>query len=506
MNIVLIMSDTFRRDNLACYGPTLAKTPSLDKLAQQSYIFDNAICGSFPTLPNRIDIMSGRFSFIEYEWGPLPAERIAVQQLLGLSDYTTMMIADNPHLMENGNNYGRGFSGWEWIRGQESDLWYTSPKNPKLPPSTKNRCGIYSPVPNILRNRSWWTCEEDRHAPRTIQTACRWLELNQDLDKFFLYIDLFDPHEPWDAPQHYLDLYEKEYHGAELVYPHYDYWREFLTEEELRHCRALYLAEVTMVDHWIGVLLDKLNELGMDEDTAIIFTSDHGYLFGEHDLTGKSRMVELDDRRTIEAVPMVQDIRAVPLLIHLPEQRTSAHIAGLVQSPDLMPTVLEMAGVLSSQVMEGQTGVQALQCGMFVADTWKFAPRTLHGRSLMPLIRGETERIRDIAVSSNTIIHHTPVFAKSAVVTEDGWCLHYSGKYTESGAKGRLNRNVVPDVQDARIPIAPALYNLQSDPDEERDVIDSNQKLALEIHSRYVQFLESVGAPESHLAGRRQLR
>ena len=118
MNVILVMSDTFRCDNLSCYGPTTVKTPRLDQFAQQSCVFTNAYLGSFPTIPNRLDIMSGRFSFIDRDWCPLPAETVTVQQILSASGVTTQLICDNPHLIEMGFNYERGYDGWEWIRGQ----------------------------------------------------------------------------------------------------------------------------------------------------------------------------------------------------------------------------------------------------------------------------------------------------------------------------------------------------------------------------------------------------
>jgi arylsulfatase A-like enzyme len=506
MNIVFITSDTFRRDALSCYGPSAAKTPHLDALAQQSYIFDRAFLGSFPTVPNRLDIMTGRFTFIDHEWCPLPATAITLQQILGASGVTTMMTVDNPHLIEDGFNYCRGFHGWEWIRGQESDLWYTSPKEVKLPSGVGKNRGLKLRLPSIVRNSSWWTCEEDRHAPRTIRSACKWLELNQDQEKFFLYIDLFDPHEPWDAPQHYLDLYEKDYHGLEVPYPRYDFWREFLSEEELNHCRNLYLAEVSMVDHWVGVLLDKLEELGLSEDTAVIFTSDHGYLLGEHEIIGKSRIVDFPDgKQKIEAVPLYHDIRSTPLLIRVPGQSAGPHIPALVQSPDLMPTILELAGVASTRVVNGQASFQALQCGMFVTDTWQFTPEILHGRSLLPLMRGETSRLRDLAVSSFTLKQHTSVLSKGAVITEDGWCLHYSGHYDESGAPGRMFRQAVMSVEEARMPVEPLLFDLNTDPTEQHNLFASDRPLAAEIHARYVRWLEELGTPEENLSGRRVL-
>ena len=125
MNVIFVMTDTFRYDALSCYRPTEAKTPRLDSFAEEAFVFDNAYLGSFPTVPNRLDIMSGRFSFIEYEWCPLPAETVTFQQVLSASDVVTAIILDNPHLLEAGYNYSRGFDGFEWIRGQETDPWKT---------------------------------------------------------------------------------------------------------------------------------------------------------------------------------------------------------------------------------------------------------------------------------------------------------------------------------------------------------------------------------------------
>lgn len=175
MNIILVMSDTFRYDNLSCYGPTQVKTPSLDRFAQEAFVFDNAYLGSFPTIPNRLDVMSGRFSFIDREWSPLTNESVTLQQVLGVSGVITYMIVDNPHLLEMGYNYSIGFSAFEWIRGQETDVWRTSPTSVRLPNGRKNRSRDFI-VANYLRNTAWWGKEEDHFAPRTIRAACQWLE------------------------------------------------------------------------------------------------------------------------------------------------------------------------------------------------------------------------------------------------------------------------------------------------------------------------------------------
>ena len=504
MNVILVMSDTFRHDNLSCYGPARVKTPRLDAFARDAFVFENAYLGSFPTIPNRLDIMSGRFSCVDHEWCPLPAETVTLQQVLSASGVATQMTVDNPHLLEMGYDYSRGFDGWEWIRGQEGDHWRTAPRHIKLPPDdgkTRSRNNI---VPIYARNTAWWQYEEDRFAPRTISAACKWLEENQDQDKFFLYVDLFDPHEPWDAPQKYVRQYDPTWTGEDLIYPNYGFWKEFLTPRELEHIQAEYMAEASLVDHWFGVLLDKLEELGMSEDTAVIFSSDHGYLFGEHDLTGKSLHPEVDGKMLYEAVPLYDEIRRIPLLIRVPGEQ-GQRVTGLVQAPDLMPTILELAGIVSTETHAGQSEVKALQCGVFFTEDWQFNPQAIHGKSLLPLMHGEVAKLRDIVVSSSTLVHNSPILAKSAIVTDDGWCLHYSGLYDsiDRDAKLWLVKMIAPEAM--RIPTAPALFHLPSDPCEEHDVVGSNEGLARDIHARYVAWLEALGTPERHLAGRRRL-
>ena len=202
---------------------------------------------------------------------------------------------------------------------------------------------------------------------------------------------------------------------------------------------------------------------------------------------------------------MYADVRAIPLVVRLPGQTAGRHIRALVQAPDLMPTILELEGLVATETMGGQSKTQALQCGVFYTEDWQFKPETIHGRSLMPLLHEEVDKIRDIAVASNTLIHHTPILAKCAIVTEDGWCLHYAGKYDREvrGAAMFINKLTDPDA--ARAPIEPALFRLPEDPKESRDVLHTNEKLAEEIHARYVRWLEEVGCSEEHLAGRRKL-
>jgi len=503
MNTIIIVSDTFRVDNLACYGGEFAQTPRLDAFASQAHVFEKAYLSSFPTVPARRDLMSGQYSCVCSEWGPLPPDLVVLQQVLGQAGVLSMMIADTPHILGHGFNYCRGFDGFEWIRGQENDHFRTYPRRvPLQPHSEKWYFEFEETLLHYQRNISGRQGEEDWFAPQSISAAMRWLGENAHEGPFFLYLDLFDPHEPWDAPAHYLDLYDPGYDGLEVTYPAYNFWKEVLTPEELRHCRALYAAEVTMVDHWLGRLLDRIDELGLRGDTAVIFTSDHGFLFGEHDFIGKSYT---SGAGGYEMVPLCQEISRIPLLIRLPGQQEEQHVSALVQLPDLMPTVLEMAGVIMTETVSGRSAIQVLQCGVYDHRQWRLDPDSMHGVSLLPLMRGEVGRVRDIAVSSHTLIHSTPAVAKTSIVTEDGWCLHYAGQYVDSyQGLSSVGRPFAP-VTELTFPIWPQLYYLPDDPGEAENCLAANLGLAREIHEAYVAFLESVATPEEHLAGRRQL-
>jgi hypothetical protein len=263
-----------------------------------------------------------------------------------------------------------------------------------------------------------------------------------------------------------------------------------------------------MVDHWFGVLLDKLDALGLAEETIVIFTTDHGYLFGEHDIVGKSLIPEKKGvGMSFESTRMYNDIRRTPLLIRMPGQTETARHDALVQSPDLMPTFLELSGLVTTETKRGKSEIQALQCGVFYTNRWEFDPDKVHGQSLVPLLNGETDRHREMAVSSSTLISHSPKIAKCSIVTEDGWCLHYAGTYEQDGdGEGLGDADKLISLDITRAPTAPALFYLPDDPGEAHDVLDENEALAREIHARYVTWLEEIGTPEEHLAGRRTLR
>ncbi|MDO8585760.1 MAG: sulfatase [Armatimonadota bacterium] len=455
MNFIVIISDTLRRDHLGCYGNDWISTPNIDRFASKSLIFDRAYSGSFATVPHRRDVMTGRFTVSYTPWAPLSPDEVVLAQTLGDAGYVSMMICDCPHILENGYHYDRGFTGFEWIRGQETDRWKTDARVREDACDPAKLRGPDTLLPTHRRNTADWRLESDRFAARTMSAACEWLELNRKQDDFFLYIDTFDPHEPWDAPQWYVDMYDPGYTGQVVDYPRY--WHtDYLTDAELKHCRALYAAEVTMVDRWVGRVFEKIEDLGLLDDTVVIFTSDHGFLLGEHGLIGKALIGE-----TLTYVTLYEEINHVPFIVHRPDGargRTNA----IVQPMDIMPTILDAAGIA--------------------------VPETVHGKSFDRVLRGEATYFRDFAVSS-------PFLGRGwvpATVVRDNWaCI----LYPKSGGQVGSDRNVdgvekdLGGLEETR----DMLFDLAESAAQERSVADERPEVVERLRRDFVGFLTEVG-------------
>jgi arylsulfatase A-like enzyme len=462
MNFIVIICDTLRRDHLSCYGNDWISTPHIDRFAARSIVFDRAYAASFPTVPHRHDLFTGRYTLIDSQWQPLPRDEVILAEELGKVGYTSMMILDEPHIVENGFHYDRGFTGWEWIRGQETDRWQTAPAQPLMPCDDGKLRSPDRIVKVHQRNIHWRQFEEDTFVARTMMASCRWLEHNwREHDRFFLYVDTFDPHEPWDAPQWYVDMYDPGYEGEEVRYPVYGPC-DYLTPAELNHARALYAAEVTLVDRWVGRLLERIEDMGLLANSLVVLTTDHGFYHGEHGLIGKMHITPEWSR----AVPLYEEVARIPLIIHYPGCEPRREQA-LVQPPDLMPTLLELARAPD--------------------------PGTMHGRSLLPLLEGRPTAWRDFALTSPSIIRGAVGGARPTITTAE-WAFICAGKPPVGGefdtraVDGLVKRETAGEVFESE------LYHLPGDPRQKCNVIARHPEVAAKLRRRFVELLESLSA------------
>lgn len=478
MNIILIVSDTFRKDHLGCYGNSWIHTPNLDRLAEEAVIFDRAYAASFPTVPNRRDIVTGRFTFVYSDWSPLSPDEVVLADVLSRAGYVTMLIADTPHILKDGYHFDRGFDGWIWIRGQENDRYRTDPIDLKFPCNPEKLRSPYRTVKQYFRNIVERRYESDYFVAKTMIEAAKWLEKNRKHEKFFLYVDTFDPHEPWDPPEWYVNLYDPGYEGEEIIYPAYRP-SDYLTEDELRHMRALYAGEVTLVDRWIGFLLERVKDLNLWDDTAIIFTSDHGFYHGEHGLVGKSIITE----EASGYAPLYDEVASIPLMIRVPGVKPR-RCNILAQPPDIMPTILDLAGVE--------------------------VPETVQGRSLLPIIMGEDVDWRELAVSSPSIIHGPIAGQRISAITKE-WFLVYCGQIDDALRELPTERKtrVVDGFERFQRILGGRpkneLYYIPEDPHQTKNIIDENMDIAKDIHAKLVKFLEDLGTREEILKYWRKL-
>ncbi len=474
-NVILIVSDTFRWDLLKrrfkVKEGVYAKTPNLDMLADKSVLFTRAYHASFPTVPHRADLLTGRFTFTYYDWSPLPRNWTVLPQILKKADYVSMLIADTPHILKNGYHFDRGFDGWVWIRGQENDRYRTDPLEVKLPCNPQKLRNVETTMQH-LRNNALRQFEEDWIPAKTANEAIRWLERNYNR-KFFLYVDFFDPHEPWDPPKWYVDMYDPDYEGEEVIYPVYGPCG-YLSEEELEHCRALYAAEATLVDKWIGELLEKVEELGLFENTTIIFTSDHGFYLGEHGLIGKSIIMG----KYHGLAPLYEEVCHVPLIIRFADNLGIANnkvIDELVQTPDITATIIDLANIK--------------------------VPEIIQGKSLLPLVRGDISKLWDFAISTPSLIHGARAGLRVTITTKD-WSLILAPSERQKELEEATYTMIVDGVPRILKPfgkIETELYNLSSDPKQSKNVLKEYSDVAEELRRKFVERLKELGTKEEYI-------
>ena len=346
MNVIHIISDTFRRDNLQIFGKK-GHAPFLDAFAEKCVVFDRAYVCSFPTVPIRGELVTGQVGMCRRGWEPLKRDVPVIADSLSEASVVSMMIADTPHHLKEGFFYSRGFTGWDWVRGQESDQLYTQPYDYESEESLRYRAHTRTHPDQLpgglshhLKNVEFRQREEDTFVSRTMRTACDWLEKNYMHEDFYLVVDTFDPHEPWDPPEWYIQKFDAEdYDGPEPIYP--PYGPNSMDERTTQRANALYRAEAYLVDTWIGHLLTKIENMGLLDSTMIIFMADHGFLLGEHGLMAKN-------------FDMYEEVVHIPLLIYHPDA-TPRHTSALSSIIDIPATVLDVFGTEHSGPVEGNS-------------------------------------------------------------------------------------------------------------------------------------------------------
>ena len=235
MNVIMIVADRVVTDYLGVHGGYV-HTPNLDRLAAESVDFLSAQAASFPTVPARADYLTGQYALTDIGWGPLPRNLQTLPEYLAAAGITCCGVVDTPFYKVKGYNYDRGFRWFADIPVQDVARLSADPR-------------VQSNTPLVSAP---WPTEHDHCAPVTFTEAEKHLDvLVQAGEPFFLYVDTWDPHEPWDAPRWYTERYLPGYDGR-VVNPAYTTFENLpqfdRTVEDSEIARACYSGKLEMVD------------------------------------------------------------------------------------------------------------------------------------------------------------------------------------------------------------------------------------------------------------------
>lgn len=340
MKAIMVMYDSLNRNMLEPYGCVWISTPNFKRLAECCVTFDCNYAGSLPCMPARRELHTGRYNFEHRSWGPIEPFDDSMPEILKNHGVYTHLATDHDHYWEDGGaTYHSRYSSFEFSRGQEGDHWKV---NRELIRATNEHRLVGQTNYYDQANREYMDCEEKMSQAVTFSAGLDFLEKSHEEDNWFLQIETFDPHEPFYTQEAWKKQFAHEYNGLMKDWPPYYFVTE--GEESVNHMRMEYASLITMCDHYLGKVLDKMDEYNLWEDTMLIVNTDHGYLLGEHGWWSKSVM------------PVYDEICHTPLFVYDPRSKvTNERRSELVQTIDLAPTLLEYFGVEIPEHVEGKT-------------------------------------------------------------------------------------------------------------------------------------------------------
>jgi arylsulfatase A-like enzyme len=304
-NVILVSIDALRPDHLSCYGYPLPTSPAIDELAGQGVLFGNACCQAPSSTPSHASMLTGLYPAVHgalSNGNLLSDEVLTVQEIFRDADYETGAFITNPWISSE-FGFSQGFDIFVEDGILQSAAHY-------------DMCQFAS---NLWLFEAW---DKIRARDLSFVRALRWIRRHEGRT-FFLFLHLLDPHAPYDPPDGYTTPFLPV--GADRV----------------ARTVAAYDGEIRFADEKIGSLVEEIKALGLWENTLICLTSDHGESMGEHDSRfGHGTLYETNLR--------------VPLILVYPGILTAGRtISSPVESVDIVPTFLRLAGVEVPEELDG---------------------------------------------------------------------------------------------------------------------------------------------------------
>lgn len=352
-NIILISLDQLHAARLHSYGNPRPTSPNIDRLAAEGLRFSNIYSAAPWTTPSYGTIMTGQYPsrhgatlFHPPGVQGLKPDALPLAEIFQKAGYRTAAFVNNS--VAGAFLTARGFDDYD---------------------EPQRRALTITERPDYARSAA---ISQEFRAPATNQRIFRWLDAH-GADPFFLFLLYFEPHSPYDPPPEH-DVFKNDAY-PEATHTGYDVEKgALLRKANLRDAKAierlyqLYDGKIHFIDHYIGELVDRLRATGLDSDTILLLTSDHGELVYQH----------IEDYMTFDHRSLYDNVLHVPFVLWGRGIARGKTIDALGSHVDTAPTLLELAGLPS------KTDAQ--------------------GSSLMPVINGKRQSIRAHAISEQDVL------------------------------------------------------------------------------------------------------
>ena len=371
-NVLFLISDDLKASVLGCYGDKVAKTPNIDKLAKNAVVFEHAYCQGLACAPSRTSFMHSRYHGAK--------GRVNLGQHFKENGFYSARVGKIYHMRVPGDIIA-GTDGLDI-----ASSWTEKYNSPGLEAHTP---GDYACLNLNIFTRDLEGRQSTRMPHRMFvsvsyegdgsdqpdhKTALKTIDLlrKKRNKRFFIAAGFVRPHYPMVQPKRYFDLYPWQEIALPESVPNdlEDMPKLAITRsrsalngidrfpDNQKRMWSAYYASVTFMDEQVGRILDELDRLGLRDETAVVFTSDHGYHLGEHTFWQKSNLHE--------------EVTRVPLIISLPGGLAGRN-QSMVELVDLFPTLSAACGLQS--------------------------PDELHGKSLLPIFSQPDAKVKDSALS-----------------------------------------------------------------------------------------------------------
>ena len=357
-NVLMITVDALRADHMELHGYTRSTSPELSKLAERGAYFEAATVQAPLTMPSLYIIMTGML----YYQADIPPSMKTLAERLKSKGYTTAAFIRNPLFELNPHGIERGF-----------DTFFAPEPLTDKDLSEKE----------MHRVAEMQLYAKDLKAETLLAKADEWLQRNLDKQPFFLWIHLFDPHDPYSPPPPYDSQFNEGYNGsvdgdirrtAKSDNPIWGNVEKNPPPEDSQHIVSLYDGEVRYTSAQIGAFLKKFNKAGLEDRTLVIVSSDHGESLGEHNMWG-------------HGISLYESELHIPLIMVMPGRIPEGTVISQpIETLDIVPTVLSLVGEKADVELIGkdltplfsggsveQSGVFARWVGMYSyrKDRWK---------------------------------------------------------------------------------------------------------------------------------------